>query len=97
MADDKLCAYEAYGSRQHRRERHRGYRCVFAVTEHGSLPKEAGGHYLSLLKTRCIDGQCCSAAEFAIFILLWVIRGGVSVRAALLGWQGRLWGARAQR
>jgi hypothetical protein len=67
------------------------------VTEHGSLPKEAGGHYLSLLKTRCIDGQSCSAAEFAIFILLWVIRGGGSVRAALLGWQGRLWGARAQR
>jgi hypothetical protein len=50
---------------------------------------------VGLLSRRCI--QTCSAGEFAILIPLWVIWGGISVWAALLGWQGRLWGVRAQR
>ena len=50
-----------------------------------------------LLSRRCVDGQACSVGEFTILVLLWVIWGGISVWAALLGWRGRLWGARAQR
>jgi hypothetical protein len=50
---------------------------------------------VGLLSRHCI--RTCSAGEFAILISLWVIWGGTSVWAALLGWQGRLWGVRAQR
>lgn len=52
---------------------------------------------VGLVSGRCIEGQSCTATELAILILLWVIWGGLSVRTALLGWQGRLWGARGQR
>jgi hypothetical protein len=50
---------------------------------------------VGLLSRRRI--QTCSAGEFATLFPLWVIWGGISVWAALLGWQGRLWGVRAQR
>jgi hypothetical protein len=50
-----------------------------------------------LVSRRCIDGHPCSASELVILSLLWLIWGGLSALAMIRGWQGRLWGARAQR
>jgi uncharacterized RDD family membrane protein YckC len=50
-----------------------------------------------LVSRGCIEGDPCSAAELLILILLWVAWGGMSIWAAVLGWRGQLWGARAQR
>jgi uncharacterized RDD family membrane protein YckC len=50
-----------------------------------------------LVSRQCIDGNPCSAAELVILGLLWVAWAGISIWAAVLGWRGQLWGARAQR
>jgi uncharacterized RDD family membrane protein YckC len=50
-----------------------------------------------LVSRQCIDGNPCSVAELAILSLLWVAWAGMSIAAAVLGWRGQLWGARATR
>ena len=51
---------------------------------------------VGLVSRQCIDGDPCSATELLIVSLLWVAWAGLSIWAAVLGWRGQLWGARAQ-
>ena len=48
-----------------------------------------------LVSRQCIAGNPCSAVEIVILGSLWVAWAGISILAAVLGWRGQLWGARA--
>jgi uncharacterized RDD family membrane protein YckC len=50
-----------------------------------------------LVSQRCIDGRPCSGPELIVLSILWVVWAGLSISSVVLGWWGRLWGARAQR
>jgi uncharacterized RDD family membrane protein YckC len=49
-----------------------------------------------LVSERCIDGAPCTGTELIVLSVAWLAWAGMSIWTAVLGWQGRLWGARAQ-
>jgi uncharacterized RDD family membrane protein YckC len=63
---------------------------VFSVAVAGAVP--AG-----LVSERCIDSYPCTGPELIMLSVAWLTWAGLSIWTAVLGWQGRLWGARTQR
>jgi uncharacterized RDD family membrane protein YckC len=68
-----------------------GYLFVCFVLFTLALPGLAAVGAVSM---QCIDGRPCSGPELLILSVLWLGWASLSIWAAVLGWRGRLWGAR---